>query len=154
MERLISAFILGFFAMFPVGQSAAEDLAKRQSPFSVAETMDRFQAKVEGRGLPILLRINHGREGNEAGVALRPVEIAIFGAVEPSARFIARNGAIGIDMPLRLVVWEEEDGSVWAGAISADAFAERWGLPKDDPQIQRMRMAVDSLLTMATSEGG
>lgn len=131
------------------GPAMAGPLLKFKSSQSVAETMDRFISVVGDRGIPVVLRINHAAEGAAAGVDIPDQELLIWGVPMRSAMLISKRPPIGIDLPLRTLVWEDEDGQVWIGTTHPDAMAERWGMDPAGEDFTRMKGGLTMLMQTA-----
>lgn len=92
---------------------AANGLVTLSSRHSVKDTIDRLAAAVTGKGLTVFARIDHGAGAIAAGLALRPTELLIFGNAKGGTPLMQANQAIGIDLPLKALAWEDAGGKVW-----------------------------------------
>jgi uncharacterized protein (DUF302 family) len=77
------------------------------------ETMDRLEAIVRARGMTVFARIDHAAGAIQAGLALRPTELLIFGAAKVGTLLMQEQQTIGIDLPLKALVWQDADGRTW-----------------------------------------
>ena len=84
-----------------------------KSAHSVKDTIDRFAADVTAKGMKVFARIDHGQGASEAGLALRPTELLIFGNAKGGTPLMQSRQAIGIDLPLKALAFEAADGTVW-----------------------------------------
>jgi len=75
--------------------------------------MDRLAAAVTGRGMSVLARIDHAAAAAKAGLDLRPTEVLIFGNARGGTPLMQKVQTIGIDLPLRALVWQDEEGRTW-----------------------------------------
>jgi uncharacterized protein (DUF302 family) len=91
--------LYGVFAMTPDG------LVTFLSSFGPKETMDRLAAAVANRGVTILARIDHAAAAAEVGLALRPTEVLVFGNPRAGTPLMEATQTIGIDLPLKALVW-------------------------------------------------
>ena len=94
---------------------AADGLIVLKSSYSPEETMNRFEEVVKKKGLNIFARINHTAGAAKIGKTLRPTEVLIFGNPQGGTPFIECSQTVGIDLPLKVLVWEDADGQVWLG---------------------------------------
>src|SRR3954466_6920177 len=85
------------------------------SSFGPAETMDRLTAAVTGRGMAILARIDHAAAAAAAGMPLCPTEVLIFGNPRAGTPLMQATQTVGIDLPLKALVWQDEHGATWLG---------------------------------------
>ena len=80
------------------------------SGFSVSETVDRLTAAVTSRGLTVFARIDHAANAAQVQMPLRPTQLLIFGDPRAGTPLMQDRQTVGIDLPLRTVVWEDPDG--------------------------------------------
>jgi uncharacterized protein (DUF302 family) len=102
--------------------------------------MNRLEAEVRARGLTVFARIDHSAVRSE--VPLRRSEVLIFGNPRDSALLMQAEQQIGIDLPLRVLVYVDSDGNTWIAYYSPNWLAERHGLPA------RLTSSVSALTTM------
>ena len=121
----------------PAGLSC---LRSRHGP---SETMDRLVASVTARGMTIFARIDHGAGAAEAGLSLRPTELLLFGHARSGTPLMQAAQTIGIDLPLKALVWQDGNGVVWVGFNEPDWIACRHGLAPDTiPAVQAILRAL------------
>jgi uncharacterized protein (DUF302 family) len=77
------------------------------------ETMDRLIAAVTSRGMTVLARIDHAAAAVKAGMELRPTEVVLFGNPRTGTPLMQVAQTIGIDLPLKALVWQDTDGKTW-----------------------------------------
>ncbi|HEY6717080.1 MAG TPA: DUF302 domain-containing protein [Reyranella sp.] len=77
------------------------------------ETMDRLIAAVTSRGMTVLARIDHAAAAVKAGMELRPTEVVLFGNPRAGTPLMQAAQTIGIDLPLKALVWQDADGKTW-----------------------------------------
>jgi len=83
------------------------------SRYSVDEAFDRLEAEVKARGIAVFARIDHGAGAASVGLALRPTQLLIFGNPKAGTPLMQSNQAIGIDLPLKILGWQDAGGNVW-----------------------------------------
>jgi uncharacterized protein (DUF302 family) len=98
------------------------------SKWSVGETLDRLTAALTEAGLRVFARIDHARGAEEAGLALRPTELLIFGHPRGGTPLMQDRQTAGIDLPVKALAWEDEEGQVWLTYNEAAWLATRHGL--------------------------
>lgn len=79
------------------------------------ETMDRLADAVATRGMAVFARIDHGAGADEAGLPLRPTELLIFGSARAGTPLMQATQTVGIDLPLKALVWQDAGGTTWLG---------------------------------------
>lgn len=99
-----------------------------RSSFGVAETVKRLETLLERKGVRIFCGIDHSGEAEKAGLAMRPTFLLIFGSPKAGTPLMIESPTLAIDLPLKALVWEDEDGAVRLTYNSADYLRERHGL--------------------------
>ena len=92
---------------------ATEGLITIRSSFGPQETMDRFDAAVRAKGLTVFATIDHAAGAAAAGLTLRPTALIIFGNAKGGTPLMQANQTIGIDLPLKALVWQDDSGATW-----------------------------------------
>ena len=98
------------------------------SKHSVKVTIDRLAAAVAASGGTVFARIDHAAGAVQAGLTLRPTELLIFGNAKLGTALMQANQAAGIDLPLKMLSWQDETGQVLLGYNQPQFIAERHGL--------------------------
>jgi uncharacterized protein (DUF302 family) len=129
---------------------AADGLVHTQSPVSVQETMDRLEQLVETRDLTVFARIDHAAGAAKVGQTLRPTQLLIFGNPRGGTPFMQCAQSTGIDLPLKALVWEDDEGQVWIGYNDPAFIAQRHGVP-DCPVVEKLTGALQRLTTDAVA---
>ncbi|MER8884999.1 DUF302 domain-containing protein [Mesorhizobium sp. M0074] len=107
---------------------AKNGLITVQSRFGVAETIDRLVGTVEGAGLLVFARIDHAAGARSVEASLRPTQLLIFGNPKGGTPLMQDRQLAGIDLPVKALAWEDEQGKVWLSYNDAHWLAERHGL--------------------------
>ena len=89
------------------------------------ETMDRLAAAVASRGMTVLARIDHAAAAATAGMELRPTEVVLFGNPRAGTPLMQAAQTMGIDLPLKALVWQDEAGRTWLAYNDPKWLAER-----------------------------
>src|SRR6266576_1681028 len=90
-----------------------EGLTSIRSRFSPKETMDRLEAEIRARGMTVFAQIDHSAGAVEAGLTLRPTELIIFGNARGGTPLMQSAQTVGIDLPLKALVWQDAAGKTW-----------------------------------------
>ena len=83
------------------------------SIFDPTETMDRLEAEIRAQGMTVFARIDHAAGAAEAGLKLLPTELIIFGNARGGTPLMQSIQTVGIDLPLKALVWEDASGTTW-----------------------------------------
>ena len=92
---------------------AADGLITVRSSFGPEETMNRFEAEVRVKGMTVFAHIDHAAGAAAAGLPLRPTDLLIFGAAKGGTPLMQAAQTIGIDLPLKVLVWQDEAGTTF-----------------------------------------
>ena len=106
---------------------AADGLVAVKSAHSPKETMDRFESVVKQKGMTVFARIDHAAGATKVGKSLRPTEVLIFGNPQGGTPFMECAQTVGIDLPLKVLVWTDASGQVWLGYNDPAYLARRHG---------------------------
>ena len=115
-----------------------EGLTSIQSTFGPKETMDRLEAEIHQKGMNVFARIDHAAGAAEAGLTLRPTELIIFGNARGGTPLMESSQTVGIDLPLKALVWEDASGKTWISYNEPGWIAQRHGLANAQPLITKM----------------
>src|SRR5271167_619392 len=110
---------------------SADGLIVVRSSHGPAETIDRLAAEIKAKGLTVFARIDHASGAKEVGLPLRPTELLIFGNAKGGTPLMQSNQEIGIDLPLKALVWQDASGSTWISYNDPAWLAKRHGLGHD-----------------------
>lgn len=113
----------------------AEGLATVQSDFGPKETMDRLEADIRTQGMRVFARINHSALATEADLLLRPTELLIFGNPLAGTPLMQVSQTMGIDLPLKILVWQDEFGKTWLTYNKPEFIAKRHGIEAGTNQV-------------------
>src|ERR1700733_7830539 len=90
-----------------------DGLVKIESNHTIRETIDRVEAGLAAKGITIFARIDHAAAAAMVDMPLRPTELLIFGDPRAGTPLMQLEQSIGIDLPLKMLVWQDQDGKVW-----------------------------------------
>src|SRR5271156_6086485 len=92
---------------------AANGLIVLRSGYGPEETMNRFEDEVRARGMTVFAHIDHAASAAAAGLLLDPTDLLIFGNAQGSAPLMQKAQTVGIDLPLKALVWQDPSGVTW-----------------------------------------
>jgi uncharacterized protein (DUF302 family) len=101
----------------------------RPSRYSVTETIDRLLLFLRQRGVTVYARINQQSEVNNTGQKIGPLEFIMFGNPKAGGLIMAENPVAALDLPLKIIAWEDNEGKVWIAYNEAFYIEERYSLP-------------------------
>ncbi len=127
-----------------------EGLLSIRSRFGPNETMDRLEAAIRAQGMKVFARIDHAAGASEAGLELRPTEVIIFGNARGGTPLMQSVQTIGIDLPLKALVWEDASGTTWLSYNEPSWIAQRHGVANAEPVVSKMSAALSAMSRKAT----
>jgi uncharacterized protein (DUF302 family) len=131
--------------------AAVEGLKSIESSHGPKDTMDRLDAAVKARGLTVFALIDHAAGAAELGLPLRPTSVLIFGNARGGTPLMQAAQTVGIDLPLKMLVWQDADGHTWVSYVEPRWLAARHGLNADaDAAVNALSLALDGLAGAAT----
>jgi uncharacterized protein (DUF302 family) len=131
---------------------AAPGLIALPSRHGPKDTMDRLEAAVKARGMTVFARIDHAAGAAAAGLSLRPTELLIFGNAKAGTPLMQSVQAIGLDLPLKALVWQDGAGDTWLSYNDPAWLAKRHGLSGETATaIGMMTAALDAVAKAATT---
>jgi uncharacterized protein (DUF302 family) len=137
-----AAFVLAaVFAIASPGAFGADGLVAVKSAHAPKETMDRLESALKQKGLTIFARIDHAAGAAKIGKSLRPTELLIFGNPQGGTPFMECSQTVGIDLPLKALVWQDTGGQVWIGYNDPAYLARRHGAAQC-PAAENLKKAV------------
>ena len=107
---------------------AARGLTTIRSSYGPEETMNRFEAEVRAKGMIAFAHIDHAAGAAAVGLSLRPTELLIFGNARGGTPLMELAQTAGIDLPLKVLVWQDASGITWLSYIDPTWIAKRHGL--------------------------
>ncbi|MEM1401508.1 MAG: DUF302 domain-containing protein [Pseudomonadota bacterium] len=145
--------ILATLAAFMLSSAVyANDLVQKESPHSVQDTMDRLQSAVENAGANVAARVDHAAAAKTVGIDLAPNQVLIFGNPAIGSPIFVENPAAGLDLPIRVVVYTDNDGQTMVAYHNPAALAESFGLPADMDSFKMMGGALGKLTDAAVAQ--
>jgi uncharacterized protein (DUF302 family)/uncharacterized membrane protein YidH (DUF202 family) len=106
-------------------------ILRKQSNHSVAETVTSLKRTLEAAGVTLFSIVDHSGEAEKVGLKMRPTKLLIFGNPKAGTPLMLAAPSISIDLPLKIVVSEDDAGKVWISYNSPDYLKERHGVPSD-----------------------
>jgi len=118
----------------------------------VKDTIDAVEAAVTSKGLTIFARIDHAAGATEVGLTLRPTLLLVFGNARGGTPLMQADQRIGIDLPLKMLAWEDAAGKTWLSYNDPAWLAQRHGIGHGaDPTVQALTAALDAIAKKVTA---
>lgn len=149
-KRLIRrvAFVLGLAAAwsgFATEPSTGPGLVTIASRHSVVETIDRFEASVKAApgGFRVFSRVDFQELAASQGGTVHPSQLIVFGRGGVLQTLLSQAPVAAIDLPLKALAWEDQNGKVWLTYNSGEYLAQRHGLQGRDDVLKRLTSLID-----------
>jgi uncharacterized protein (DUF302 family) len=131
---------------------AADGLTTMRSSHGPRDTMSRLEAAVKAKGMTVFARIDHAAAAAEVGLSLQPTELLIFGNAKAGTPLMQSIQTIGIDLPLKALVWQDGSGNTWLSYSDPSWLAKRHGLGHAvEATVRAMAAALDAVASTATA---
>jgi len=101
------------------------------SRYSVDETAKRLQTVLAAKGLQVFALVDHSGEAEKVGLKMQPTKLVIFGSPLAGTPLMVAAPTLAIDLPLKALMWQDEDKKVWVSYNSPEYLQERHGVPAD-----------------------
>lgn len=131
---------------------AADGLITIKSYFGPEDTMKRLEAEVKARGLTVFAHIDHAAGAAAVDLPLRPTDLLIFGNAKGGTPLMQQAQTAGIDLPLKALVWQDEQGATWLSYNNPAYLAGRHGAGEPaKPVVAALTGALHGIATKATT---
>jgi uncharacterized protein (DUF302 family) len=112
--------------MKPHGEDGLIDIP---SNYSVDKTVEKLKGILQAKNITLFALVDHSGEAAKAGMKMRPTKLLIFGSPKGGTPVMLAAPSIAIDLPLKILIWEDGQGKVWVTYNSPAYLQERHGLP-------------------------
>jgi uncharacterized protein (DUF302 family) len=109
----------------------ASGFVSQRSPHSVDQTVTRLKAILEAKGVMLFALVDHSGEAKKAGIEMPPTKLLIFGNPAAGTPVMLAAPSIAIDLPLKILVWQDAEGAVWLSWNSPEYLQQRHGVPAE-----------------------
>lgn len=106
-------------------------IVSQRSQHSVDETVARLEKILESKGVKVFALVDHSGEAKKGGMEMRPTKLLIFGNPAAGTPVMQAAPSIAIDLPLKILIWEDSDGAAWLSWNSPEYLQQRHGVPQD-----------------------
>lgn len=145
------AFIILIATVLSTASAFAQGgLISVKSSHDVMTTADRLESALNAKGITIFARIDHAAGARQIGEALPPTLLIIFGSPDIGTPLIRRSRSVGIDLPLKALIWKDRDGQVWFTTNDPGEMARRHGITEMQATITHLQATLAALAQAAT----
>ena len=146
------AALVGVVMVADVGSVATRpdsDVMVKASNRSVKETIDALAQAVEAAGAKVVARVDHAAGAKAVGSELKPAEVLIFGNPKLGTPLMLANPRAGLDLPMKVLAYEDQKGKVWIVTTRPAALKARYGISGRDEVLTAMGAALEKLTGVA-----
>jgi len=130
---------------------ADADLVTLPSAHGAKETIERLKSLLSQKKIQVFADIDHAAGAQKVGLSLRPTRLLIFGNPQAGTPLMQSRQTIGLDLPLRVLVWEDEAGKVWLTYHQPAYLAQRHHVLDRDEAVKNLSAGLAALAQAATS---
>lgn len=134
-----------------MNESHVDGLTTIASSFSPKETLDRVEAEIRAKGMSVFARVDHAAGAAEAGLELRPTSLVIFGNARGGTPLMQASQTAGIDLPLKVLVWQDAAGKTWLSYNEPSWIAQRHHLGIEAEIVDKMAAALSAMAKKAAN---
>ncbi|MBS1523205.1 MAG: DUF302 domain-containing protein [Bacteroidetes bacterium] len=116
------------------------------SKYPVKETIDYLQAFLEEHGATIYARIDQQDELRKTGQTINPLEFLMFGNPKAGGALMAQSPLVALDLPLKIIAWEDDNSKVWVACNNAKYIEERYGLSHNENTPLNLDKLINAVL--------
>jgi uncharacterized protein (DUF302 family) len=121
-------------------------IVDKPSNHSVEQTVDRLKNILQSKGVALFALVDHSGEAEKVGMKMRSTKLLIFGNPKAGTPLMLAAPSSAIDLPLKILIWEDAGGKVWVSYNSPAYLQERHGLP---PELLQNIGVVEALASKA-----
>jgi uncharacterized protein (DUF302 family) len=119
------------------------------SAHDVANAVERLKVLLAQQGIELFAHVDHAAGAEKAGLSLRPTQVLIFGNPKAGTPLILSRQSIGLDLPLRVLVWEDGEGKSWLTYRRVEEFVQRHPITERDEAVKALNAGLDGLARAA-----
>ena len=124
--------------------TADNGIVNLPSNHSVDETTESLKAILQAKGVNLFALVDHSGEAEKVGLQMRPTKLLIFGSPKAGTPLMQAAPSIAIDLPLKILIWEDAQGKVWVSYNSPAYLQQRHNLA---PELLKNLAVVETLAT-------
>jgi uncharacterized protein (DUF302 family) len=153
MKKIIIIGILYLFSMSALAEqdNLKSDVIKKISPYSVTETMDKFEAVIKKKGFSIFARIDHKTNAESVGMKMNDAQVLIFGNPKGGTMLMKQDISVSLDLPLRVAVYKGTDDKIYIAYHDPMAMMTAYQL-KDNKVVPKITKGLDKLTAVAITK--
>jgi uncharacterized protein (DUF302 family) len=150
-----SAFVAVLVALMSFNSASAPraggaDTVTVPSKHSVSVTIDKLEAALKAKGVGVVARIDHAAGAKKVGMELKPTQLLVFGNPKLGTPLMQADRTIGLDLPMKVLAWEDDQGKTWVAYTKPSALKARYAIGDRDKVFGTMAGALGNFVKAAT----
>jgi uncharacterized protein (DUF302 family) len=129
-----------------MSQAISNGIIDKLSHHSVGETVEKLKGILQSKEVALFAMVDHSGEAEKVGMKMRPTKLLIFGSPKAGTPLMQAAPSVAIDLPLKILVWEDGQGRVWVSYNSPAYLQERHGIP---PELMQNIAVIETLAAKA-----
>jgi uncharacterized protein (DUF302 family) len=129
-----------------------DDLVTLPSAHGANETVERLKSLLNQKKIHVFAHIDHAAGAKEVGLTLRPTQVLVFGNPQAGTPLMQSKQTIGLDLPLRVLVWQDEAGKVWLTYRRPGLLAKQHHVAGQDKTVKALDDGLAALARAATAQ--
>lgn len=126
-------------------------MIKKKSAHDVTKTLDKLEAVLKEKDIGIIARVNHAAAAEKVEMTLRPTQVLFFGNPKLGTPLMQSNQLAGLELPMRVLAWEDEGGQTWLGYHSPQQIGDDLGIVDRTEAIDMLSGAMEKFTAAATT---
>lgn len=151
MKPIATALAAAFVCLTLASPAWAEMITKKSS-HGVTQTLDRLERVLKEKEIMVAARVDHTANAQKVGMILPPTQLLIFGQPKHGTQLMQVKRSVGLDLPMKVLAWEDAGGQTWVGYTDPAGLAKRHGIDPEHEVIQTMTKGLDKLTDAATGQ--
>lgn len=147
MKNIVIAILL----LTSCQAKSQENFIKVASKNSVSQTVEKLTNALTSKGLTVFDVIDHQKGAQNVAIELNPTTVVIFGNPKMGSKLMNCDQTIGLDLPMKMLVWQDNKGSVWLGYTSPKVLAQKYELDPCKDLLVKMEGAMHNFAQVATN---
>ena len=139
-------------AATPIATAPAQVVIRQRSDYAFDETVARLKGDIASKGIRFFDEIDHAKLGAGANLPIGRSTLLLFGNPPLGVQFLQANPLAGLDWPVRMLVTQDEDGTVWVSWTDFGFVADRYQLSDRDAQIAMASEVAASIASAARKQ--
>lgn len=111
--------------------AADNGIVNKPARHSVDETVEKLKGILRAKGITLFVLVDHSGEAEKVGMKMKPTKLLIFGNPKAGTPLMLAAPSIAIDLPLKILIWEDNQDQVWISYNTPEFLQKRHGLPPD-----------------------